>query len=149
MDWMEGVHEGKKPGVIAKVWAQAARKMVILPTEMGKIARHRGNQELGFGQVEILIRYPSGNVKSAVEKNARILGETWARDRYLGTVIILMALESRRLAEAPGKGQVKKRRLSLGVPQHAQLQETRGTSREPNRLEDAKQEKVVSRSQEE
>lgn len=37
MDQMWGIHEGKKPGMIAKVFAQATRKMVILPTEIGKL----------------------------------------------------------------------------------------------------------------
>ena len=99
---------------------------------------------MGFGCFEIFIGYPRGNVKPAVGKHVRVLGETWARGRHLGTAVTLMALESSRLAEAPGKWQVKKRRLSLGVPQHTQLQEMRGASKEPGRLEEAMQEKVVS-----
>ena len=89
--------------MIAKVWAQATRKTATLPTEMGKIARHRGNQELGLGCAEIFIAYPRGDIKSAVGKKVRVLRETLARDRHLGMISILTALGSSRPAEAPGK----------------------------------------------
>lgn len=51
----------------------------MLLTEVGKIARGRGNQKLRFGRVKMLIGCPSANVKSAVGKNVRAQEEVLAR----------------------------------------------------------------------
>lgn len=65
--------------MIPKVLAQATRRMVVLFTEVGKIARGKENRELSVGRVKMLIGCPSANVKSAVGKNARVQGVLLAR----------------------------------------------------------------------
>ena len=82
MDWMWGIQEGEKPGTTAKLSAQVTRKMVTLPIKMGKAARHRGDQELGFGHVKIFIVYPTENIKLTVGKNVRVRGEILARQAF-------------------------------------------------------------------